>query len=346
MGSKFKVRIALVAVLAVISWILWKNKNSTGGAGLNDFKLSTAITKKVDKILISPNNKTQTYIILTKRTDNSWWVKNNNTELETDTQYVNRILNWMLPRLQVKAPVGDKALEKVNRDINLYGKKVMLYEGDKVIHTFFVGGGTSDGYATYMHLPGAERPSIVEIPGFAGTLDFYFTNNIMEWRSSKLFSYKLADISKLEVKWAADNKDNFSISHTKNGPIFSAANISEKDISNNTMLTYLNMYESVYRETGNMAGINRDSVARNAVLAKGWFFEVQIFNTRGVPKKVRLYYKPLSAETYAITERVGSLKEYETDSYFAQVDNNTELFVVQDIVFKKLMKKASDFVIK
>ena len=340
--SKIGKRIVLILILGIAGLLLWKNVNSTG-TGLSDFSLSKSESSKIDKIFISPNNRDKNYIILTKKSKDQWTVTNGSETYNTDTQYVYRILNWLLPRLQVKNPVPNSALENVERDMALNANKVVFYNGKKEIKTIFIGGGTPDGYATHMHLPGKDRPSVIEIPGFAGTLDIYFNANINNWKSTVLIDYPVADIAKLKIEWPMEPKHNFLITNDRTGAKITGVNGPMQNISKNTLLTYLNMFRKLSRESGATVGVNTNEELKKDVLNGGILFSLNITNSRGKTEVLDIYRKPVSSETYRISKTIGSLKDYETDSYFAKLNKGNEFFVVQDIVWNKVMKKASDF---
>ena len=64
--SKLAKRIALVAIVAIGSGLLWRNVNSTG-AGLDGFKLKAKTAATVDKIFISPTTATKITSYLRKK---------------------------------------------------------------------------------------------------------------------------------------------------------------------------------------------------------------------------------------------------------------------------------------
>jgi hypothetical protein len=341
--SKIGKRILFILILGLAALIFWKNTDSTG-VGLDDFKMSPEQTKKIDKIFISPNDADKGYITLTKVAQDKWNVTNGKESYATDTQYVTRILNWLLPRLQVKNPVNDAAVKYIERDMALNATKVVFYEGENVLKTIFVGGGTSDGYATHMYLPGSDRPCVVEIPGFAGTLNIYFNTDINNWKTTVLIDYPIHEIASLEVDWPFTPEQSFVISNkgenasilTKSGPL--------KNVSNNTILTYLNMFRKLSRESGATVGINTNPKAKSEVLKGGILFHLKITSISGTVENLDIYRRPVSTETYGLSDKVGKLKDFETDSYFARLNNDSEFFVIQDIVFDKIMKQAKDFV--
>ncbi len=343
MKSKIGKRILFILILGLAALIFWKNTDSTG-MGLDDFKMSREQTKKIDKIFISPNDADKGYIILTKEAPDQWNVTNGKENYATDTQYVSRILNWLLPRLQVKNPVNDAAVKYIERDMALNATKVVFYDGEEALKTIFVGGGTSDGYATHMYLPGSDRPCVVEIPGFAGTLNIYFNTDINNWKTSVLIDYPINEIALLEVDWPFTPEQSFSISnkgeeaslYTKSGPL--------KNVSNNTVLTYLNMFRKLSRESGATVGINTNPEAKKEVIEGGILFHLKITSTNGTVDNLDVFRRPVSSETYGLSDKVGKLKDFETDSYFARLNNDSDFFVIQDIVFNKIMKQAKDFI--
>lgn len=338
---KLWVLLSILFVTLLIGVLFWKNRNSTGAVDINAFQLRTP--EKITRIHISPNDPKSGYVILEKTGEHTWIAKNDKKQYEADTHYVNRVLFWLMKKIEVKNPVPDKSKDAVSRDIIATGIKVIFYEDKDEVKTMYVGGSTPDGMGAFMHIPGNERPVVTQVPGFTGTPAIYFSNNLQDWRSSMLIDLDIPRIARLDVLWTEEPKSSFSIVMKDGDPQLLDASGRALSGKKNSMLAYLDMFKNVSRASGDMPGINRHPAQRDSIKRSQPFFSLSITDNTGKIRHLHLFRRAVSDETYSLKDKVGQLKRFETDMYWGMLEGEPEIWEMQDIVMRNRMKKLGDF---
>jgi hypothetical protein len=339
--KKLWVLISILVVTILIGVLFWKNRNSTGAVEINSLQLRNP--EKITRIFLSPNNPQADFVTLEKTGEHRWIAKNDKKQYDADSHYVNRLLFWLMKKIEVKSPVSDQAEETVSRDIIAEGIKVVFYEGEEAVKTIYVGGTTADGLGSFMHLPGTDRPVIVQVPGFDGTPAVYFSNKLQDWRSSVLIDLDIPQIARLDVLWHEEPRNSFSILMKDGVPQLLDASGRALPGKKNSMLAYLDMFKNVARASGDMPGINRMPRLRDSIRQSQPFFSLSITDLQGKIKHLRMFHRAVSDETYALRDKIGQLKRFETDTYWGMLEGEPEIWELQDIVMRNRMKKLPDF---
>lgn len=325
-----------ILLLAAVAFLLFKKDlNHSGNVGVKDFLIEHP--EMITKIHYASNNKEEGFLTFTKDASQNWWVENGKNKYKVDTSSLKDLLFYVLAKVEVKTPVNDSSLNRVNRDMAISATLVQLYEGNKLIRKFYAGSRTPDDLGTYMYLPGAERPCITHIPGHDGYLSPYFTVNINNWRSPVIFEANASEIRTLEIKWNEAPQNGFSIQ--KQGDELGLSDYSGKEVpaSRNRILSYLDMFSGITRETGDLPGINR-SLERDSILRSTPFFEINAVLTNGEKRGLKLYHRKVSTETYSPEDKIGQLKIYETETYWGVASGSDEIWLMQDAILHKNMK--------
>lgn len=342
MQKRAKIVIAILLSTVAISILLWNNINRTNDFSHNMFALKSA--DKITKITLSPNNPDLPYLILEK-IDGEWIVKNKIKTYLADTLSINQLLKWAMPNLQIKCPVADAAKINVTKDITLYGTKAIFSVGNQEAHTVYVGLATPTQDATYMFYPGTERPCEVTVPGFVGYLTPYFNTNINNWRSPFLIDVASQEIKSLKVTYPSDPKESFFITQSPNQiELFNSKN--QAINANQSLLAgYLEMSKTLARESGDIAGINKNTNAVKSILEKTPMAIFTYQFTTKPAKTISLYpMDVIEGETYAMETQDGTPKTVETTLYWGKSNDENTLWVVQDIIIHNRLKKLSHFV--
>lgn len=341
MQKRTKIALSILLATLVVLFFLWRNLNQTTVISHDLFALKNA--KQINKITLSPNNTQLPYLTLEK-IDGKWIVRNEQYSYPADTQAVNQLLFWAMPKLQVKCPVPDAAKENVIKDITLNGTKVIFSAGNQALHTVFVGYATPTQDATYMYFPGTERPCEITVPGFIGYLTPYFNTNIQLWRSMFLVDVGAQEIKSLKVTYPSAIEQSFQILQNQNQ--LQLLNHQAQAIPSNQSLIagYLELSKTLAREAGEPAGINRKPQEVKAVTAQPpvAIFEYE-FTTQ--PKKT-IYIYPMSVtegETYTMETRDGTPKTVETTLFWVKTNEEPTLWSIQEILLRNRLKTLTSF---
>lgn len=338
--KKIAIRLIILFSAILISVLLWRNRNQTNSITSADFALENPGI--IDKIFLSSNDSKNGYVTLTKKTDGNWLVDNGSQKYAGDTQAINAFLFFVMKKLEVKNPVNDNALDNVNRELKLSGTKAVFYSKNKEIRTLYAGNPTADQLGTFMYLPGTERPCVIHITGFNGYLTPYFTTRINDWRSSVILDVPADQIKELSVKWNEDNSKSFAINMQGNNPVLKDASGKAIESSRNSTLAFLDMFTGISRESGEPAGINKYPEKKNAILNSKPFVEFIITKADGKTEHLKLFRREVGSETYSPEDKIGNLKQFETDTYWGVINNEQVLWIMQDAVIRNRLKTIQD----
>lgn len=283
------------------------------------------------------------YLTLEK-VDGKWIVRNESYSFPADTNSVNQLLFWAMPKLQVKCPVADAAKENVIKDITLNGTKVIFSNGNNPVHTLFVGFATPTQDATYMYFPDTERPCEITVPGFIGYLTPYFNTNIQLWRSVFLIDVNSQEITSLKVTYPTAPEQSFQITQKQNQLQLLNHQLQPIPANRSLIAGYLELSKTLAREAGEPAAINRNAQQAKQVTAQSpvAVFEYE-FTTQ--PKKTIFIY-PMSVtegETYSMETRDGTAKTVETTLFWAKSNDEPTLWTIQEIILRNRLKTLSNF---
>ncbi len=338
--KRIGILISAITALIIVFLLFKKNINQTHSFDPNAFRLNNP--NNIDKILLAPNNPKLSYIILYKEKD-KWFVKNEKLTEPADTHSIRELLYWVLKKAQVKSPVSDAEKEPVTREIALNGVKAVFYDGSAEVTTFYAGNPTPNQEATYMYHPEMERPCIVEIAGFKGYLTPYFTLDFDAWRSPVILDMPAEQIQKVEISWPEDPQKSFSISRENNTAVLRDGKGNIVPAANSTrLLSFMERFQNISREYGEIAGINRKPTLRDSIVKSGSFFAIAITDVNGKKQGIRMYRMKTGPETYAPDRRDGSVPNFETDTYWVQVEGKKELWVIQGAIMNSRMKTLTD----
>ena len=342
---RFRIPLIIAIGSLVIFALLWKNQNQSSPWNSDLFRLKKA--ESITAILLSSNDPSKGYVKFIKNAK-GWTVTDGTHSYAADTQSLNDLLFWAMPRLHLKNPVPDAAKENITRELAQNATKAVFYSNDKAVHTVYVGSPTPTQESTYMYAPDTERPCVIEIPGFTGYLTPYFHTDIQQWRSVYLIDEEASAIQSLEVHYPNAPDQSFAIVQD---PTHFTAELRPslegtviKTAQTGLLLGYLEMSKRLSREAGENAGINKNTEAQKNVLNGPVLAKLTYTFTDGTSSTITLYPMPVGSETYSLDTREGRPKMNETDLFWAShSDEPDRLWVIQSLNLQNRLKKRSDF---
>jgi uncharacterized protein YxeA len=337
-----RIKILIITLLVVLTagFFLWKNVNHTSELDVKAFAIDKP--SEITKIYFSPKNKKNPYLIFEK-TPEGWNLKNDKQEYVADTHNIHDLLFWLMKKVEVVSPVPDAAKNEVVKDISLNGIEAIFYVGEKEVKRIYVGGPTPSQEANYMYLPGNERPTIVHVPGHNGYLSPYFSTNIQQWRSLALLNIAPLNIKEVLIQWPRNPENSFII--RRNGDEITLYNGEGRkiDCRSNKLSAFLEAFQNVTHEAGEPAGINRNKAVHDSLLSSTPIFSLKIIDIHNKPITLNLY--PVSEEmmNHNQVRGLSGLEVYETEQYWANIQGQPEIWVMQDVIMRNRMKKLNNF---
>ncbi len=337
----FIISISVIALL-----LLWKNLNNTSSWPSDLFALKEP--NKITRFKFTPNNDKVKPLEFEKIND-VWFIKSDNQSFPADSHNVSMLLNWAMPKLRIKMPIPNESKEYINRQLAMEGIKASFFEGDKEVHTIYVGGPTQDQMATYMFAPDTERPCIVEIPSFQGYLTPYFNTDPQLWRTIKLINANPSDILSLKVIWHAAEKESFEIKQENNNLKLFDLKGQEIEAKKGLLTGYLLMCREFTREAGGIPGINkipqkRDSIVKSMPILTFMYTLRNSENPQAKPSQMSISIYPNSHfEDVGVDASPTDTKTLQTALFWVKSSDDPNLWLTQDVVIKNRLKSLSEF---
>jgi hypothetical protein len=184
--------VTFIILLAVAGWLLSENTGSSTLDGPQNYSFSVRDTASVSKIILS--DKTPAKTVLTR--ESKGWVVNGGDAARPDAMEI--ILETMY-RMEMRNFVTKRMKPEVIKNLEVFGKKVEIFQNGKLSKTIIVGLPTHDEMGTWMMMEGGDAPYAVHIPGFNGYLSSRFFTETYLWKRRDLVRVNPRNIKEVEV---------------------------------------------------------------------------------------------------------------------------------------------------
>ena len=173
-----------------------------------DFSISNS--EIINKIIMS--DKSGTKIILLKN-ENGWKINNHYKVWERKIDYTLGVME----DIRIKSPVSEKKMMYVIENISTTGVKVEIFEQNKRIRSYYIGGNTPDHLGTYMIVEKSTNAYIVHIPNRQpgilnpkyGIEGIYLNEDL--WREPIKISIPSEEIQKVKVEDFINENQSFTM---------------------------------------------------------------------------------------------------------------------------------------
>ena len=329
---KYIIRMSIVIVLLVFAIYLYYTKtHTTIRKELRNFDIED--TYVVTKIFMVDKSNAQ----VTLERKDGYWTVNNKYIARKDA--IDMLLKTM-HRIDVRYPVSKSAHNTCVKNLAVKSTKVEIYQGRKLVKTYFVGGPTQDQRGTYMLLEKSSKPFIMHIPGFSGYLSTrYFIDEAL-WRSPAIFRYKFNEISSVTVENPQSPEKSFKVFNYGDNK-FGLQSLSP-DIHNISDFDTL----AVKRYISYFKRINYDAIVtniaqhkRDSVLSSQQMYIITVEDTEGDKKCVKTFLRAGDG----LLDNDGNPYEYDVDRMYAFINNAQDMVIIQYFVFDPLFKEIEYF---
>lgn len=190
-------------LLVLLPWILCWACRPDNTRRETDFRITDTAAVRTIEIYAQDGIKQ----ILERKPD-GWWL--NGKFLVRPDAIVN--IFRILPGVQVMFYPPDAAIGQMMQTIREHGVKLVFQDkrGD-LIKSYRIGGMTNDERGTYAMLEGAERPYVVHVPGFEGSLANRFIMADEDWRDRMLFRHRPETLTGLKISYPDHPDQGFEI---------------------------------------------------------------------------------------------------------------------------------------
>lgn len=325
--------IIVLLVLASLYFLFFRDAFSTLGQKDNDFAVQD--TAAITKIFMA--DKDNRTVTLT-RVKGAGWLVDNKYKVRSDA--INTLL-YTIKMVAVKNVIDPNGIPNVIKSMASSAIKVEIYEGDKRVKMYYVGGPTADQMGTYMLLANpssgenAKHPYIMYIPGFDGYLTTRFFVKEDDWRNRVIMQYYPYAMKTVKVTYSQSDSgfvinilghNRFSLSSSANQPVAVFDTVAVKQ--------YLTYYQNVEWEVTVEKVTNKDSILNSPPVAV-----IHVTDTAGKVTEVKLFNKKAPPDVVA---KYGRAYKYDPDQMFALV-NGKDFVIVQYFIFGKMLENIGYF---
>lgn len=322
--------IAVLILGAITTYLVMNSGPGSVAKELRDF--AYADTAGVDKIFLA--DKTGKNVTLTRNEDGTWTV--NDKYIARQDAVTNLLQTVAL--LSVREPVGAKARENIIKQLITGSIKCELYDGDKMVRLFYVGGETPDMLGTYMLLADPEtgtnssEPFVMELKGFNGYLTTRFSPDEREWRDKTAFQYYVPDIRSIKVEHTGMPEQSFIVTQSANMQ-YGLQSITGQPLPFDT--AQVRQFISYFIRLGFVEFQNANP-KKDSVISSLPVHVITVQDASGKKNTVKFYHKPGSGVA-GTSDSIPGGSAYDVDNMYATVNNGQDFVMVQYFVFGKLL---------
>ncbi len=335
-----RIAILMVILLSGVSfWIINNTNKGTLRKELYDFAIDD--TGSVTRIYMVNTGGKQ--LTLDKQRPGSWQV---NGKFTARNDAVNNLLVCMKD-LEVRQPVAKAALENVSKQLASSSTKVEIYQNEKLVKVYYVGGDTQDGLGTFMLLSDPETgensimPFVMFIPGFNGFLSVRYFMEEDLWRDRTVFGFLPDDIASIKVDYTHLPDSGFTLSLSEKYDITLADSRGKNIPVFDTLKAkrYITYYTNIQYEA---IQNDRRKTYKDSVLARGAVHMITLKDREGKEHVITTYSKPHD-DPNKVDDVTGKPVLDDPERMFALINEGKDLVLIQYYVFGKLFMGVSWF---
>lgn len=322
--------------VAYLAYTMGWGDSSQSVRPLADFAIED--TSVVTKVFIADQDGNQA--LLERQEDNTWMLNGTYRAMDYKVQNIMQCFQ----NIKLKGQVPKATRPGVIAMLAGRGRKVEIYEGERLIKTWYIGTCTQDHFGTYMLLETPEQgrspePVIMRMEGFTGCLMQRFFAWEGEWRHTGIFNYPDLEVSRVELINHAEPDNSFEINYGGGNNLELYSPLLNSSIARFDTLAvkdYLLKYKKVHFETftSGLSESQEDSL-KNALPA----YTLRVTEKGGDVRKVDLFWKtPVQPQV----DPEGNVLQWDGDRMYG-VTASGEVVLVQRFTFDPLLVGISRF---
>jgi len=324
----------ILVVLAGVAYFL-VIKKPWGTLKVDETAFAVADTANIGKIFIADMEGKK---ILMERTKDGWIV---NQQYKVRNDYIEKLLST-IKNVTVNYPVAEAAQSTVIKEMASNNKKIEIYDrSGKLIKSYYVGNSSLDQLGTYMIMEGAEKPYVTVIPGFQGTLDTRYTTDESTVRSGAIYNYRVNQLKSVSVNYPSKSDSSFTIE------VIGPDSFQLKNNSGQTVAKYnkqkVHQYLDYYKFVNCEAFVN-DLPKRDTILQTQPVCTITVTDRNDQPHTTVIYNMPRTPDSAMQFDRQGNPLPYDSDHFFATINNGNDFVIVQEFHMGRLFKKIAYFI--
>lgn len=233
MKNKKQYLLFVILIVLIILSVAYKQKKSSFQK--RDQQISLSTTRKIDRIVITSDNKE----ITLNQTDKGWLTEDNNP---VNNQAITNLLK-VLSGIQIQSSVSGNLTDSLKKNLKSTGINLKLYNGRKNIYNL-----------TFSHfekrnfvLTTNEKLYFVDLKAHANQLlEEFVKTDIRQWYDKLLINYNKNEIASVLIEYPNEPENSFKIDNLDTTiNLFNTKNQIEKKFDPETGSDYLQFFSGI-----------------------------------------------------------------------------------------------------
>lgn len=334
-------RIAVILVILMGSltfWFVLNKGQGTISAEMKDFAVKD--TAAINKIFLADKNGRT---ITLERGGDGKWTLNGKYGVRMDAL---QTLLATIARVDVKEPVGKKAIDNVKKRLAAKAVKCEIYQDGKLAKAYYVGTETQNLKGTYMimidkeTMEAVERPFVTYIPGFEGYLTTRYFTEEKGWRDRTIYEYNPNDIKSVRMEIPYNPALSYELT-VKGNNDYEIKTLADNKVVVNidpiAVKQYLSYFQILTFESFevDLKDAQIDSVKKAQPINI-----LTVTDKNGKVNKVKFYARYPKKDVYG---KDGKLLKFDEERMDALMNNGIDFVMVQFYMFGKVMPTVDYF---
>lgn len=197
--------LGLLIILGLLAW--WVVDRQSANTTLSSYEGSFAIpdTAMIGKVTMLDRTGKK----ITVERQEGYWMLNERFVAE---QTAIRELLRTLSSLEVKFIPPKSMVDNVLKSLGTHGRRVDIWDTrGNLLKTYYVGGVTPDGLGTYFLMEGSNKPFVVTMKYFVGSVSVRFHLDEKDWRDLSLLPLSGKTVRRLAIEYPRQRDKSFVI---------------------------------------------------------------------------------------------------------------------------------------
>lgn len=326
----------LLAVLAAATYFFVLNRSNSTVDGRDRLLGFATQPERITRIEIESADGSRAY--LERRPDSAFWQFN---EFYLAREDATELLLQTLERMRIRKPVSLAHRAKIAQQIDSLGRQVRVFTDSRHEHaaaSFKIYGTPHVGAGNFVQFAAdPTTPYLVYIPGFDGELAIRMHTMTDRWRTHRIFGGSWSDIDSLQVVYNDRPERSYLVTQRDGEARFVATGLEDDVQRDNVESTLLAQEILKTAAAANIETFDSEYSKRDSLLSAG-----PPYATIAISSPVEVLNQQIAVYRMPITRRskVGQSGDqiYDTDRYFATINDGRDFVVIQSFVFDKIFR--------
>lgn len=323
--------LAILIILGVAAYFIVNNNKDASTITGSDSDFAIEDIDRIHKIFLADKQGNAATLI---KENGEWQYLNPEGKKYDVRPAALELLLETVQKVEVRYVVLEAAMKVAVNNLSTNGKKIEFYDKDgKRFKTYYVGGPSGDQQGTYMVMENSNQPYVTHLKFWEGFLTDRYELKEKNWRDKTVLGFKNEEIKSIQIDYTLQQSNSFLLKQVSEGkfevePLYPSTKKIPTEVLHQKALSYLYNYEHLVAEAFENKNPNLASV-----LEKVPFATVKVTTNAGLVKTVK--FIPV-IEQVEIDETTEASSRPAVQRYFAFVNGNEDVYLVQGLLFNKI----------